>query len=364
MEHVPFKAWCAGVGGIVLMLLWLFSSSLGMGYMMEDVGSGEMAVRIDRNQPVEVLGPGVYTDWGPWNLFRGKRLVQISVTNMRFEVTDEEILTKDKQRIGMTMAGDARLPIESEVILANWPRYGTLYQSPTMITGPTGIMTSIGGQAFKVCGGDNTFDNLVIGSARDAASLCLMAEVTERAAVYGITISNVVIPNVTISKEVQAQLDSITQARLAATLADQRALEETAKAKQLAAQAQGAIIVEQGQIQERAIQDAKTAALQVDAQKARAALLLAQTDNESLALAFARIQRQTRAEMAQADLAGKLAEAQMYQANPTFASLQMTQAMAGAYKNTDKVIVVPEGTNPVAFLGDSGRATAVVTTGR
>ncbi len=49
----------------------------------------------------------------------------------------------------------------------------------------------------------------------------------------------------------------------------------------------------------------------------------------------------------------------MYQSNPAYTELQKTRAMAGAYKNTDKVLVLPEGSNPVTVLGDPGRQTIV-----
>ena len=39
---------------------------------------------------------------------------------------------------------------------------------------------------------------------------------------------------------------------------------------------------------------------------------------------------------------------------------QKLEFVASSCKNTDKVIVVPDGTNPVTFLGDAGRSVVQV----
>lgn len=358
----------SGVLGLVSVFLLLVAFfTVDCGYLLNGVDANELGIKFVKNEPTEILGPGVYTDMSPGNLFQYKKIVTINAAELPFTVEDPEVVTKDSQRIGVVISGTVRRPIDAEVLLKNWGRYQAIYQNDALITGPTGVMTQIGGQALKVCVGDSNFNEAIIGAGRDILGDCIQRELGERAAGYGLSVANVVIPNVTINPDVQKQLDSITQARLAKNLADQRALQATAEAEQDKAKQQGAILVEQGRIQEKAKQDAITASLQVKALEAQRAQIDASAANQLLQAQKDReIQdaRRIAAKLqAEADWAGRTVEAQMYQSNPTYAAWQMTQEMAKAYKQTDKVIVVPEGTNPVAFLGNSGQPQAVIQTG-
>lgn len=356
------------VCGFVLLSIFLVGFFvLDFGYVLNGVDANEVGIKFIRNEPVEVLGPGVYTDYSPANMFTYKHIVTINTSELPFQVQDPEVVTKDKQRIGIHISGTVRRPTDPEVLLKNWGRYQSLYKDDKLIVGDTGVVVQIGGQALKVCVGDSNFDDAIIGGGRDVLGSCIERELGERAAGYGLRVANVVIPNVMILPEVQKQLDSITQARLAKNLADQRALQAMAEAEQERAKQQGAILVEQGRIQEKAKQDAITAKLQVTALEAQRAQIEAEASNQLLKAQKDReVQdaRRVAAKLqAEADWAARIVEAQMYQANPAYAQYQMTREAAGAYGKMDKLMVLPEGTNPIAFLGGSGGSVVLPATG-
>lgn len=373
------------LGGILAALLVIglaLSSFSGMlGYILTPVASDEVGIKFIQNQPIEVLPPGVYTDYGVGNLWQYKSVQTIRISALQFQVDDSEVLTKDKQRIGLTVTGTVQRPgvAEQQILLSNWANYRQFYTDDILLVGrvitsekseriQAGLMQSLATQASKVCVGDSNFDDAVIGSARDNLRECIERELTGLAGGYGLKVANIVVPNVILSKEVQTQLDAITKARLDTQLAQQRQLQAKAEADQEAAKQQGIILVEQGRIQERARQDALTAELQRKALEAQRSQIEASKNNELYQAQrdkdIAEAQRQAAALKAQADLAPELARASMYQSNPAYAHLQEVQAVAGAYKNTDKVIMLPNDTNPIMVLGDpSNRVVVQPTTG-
>ena len=60
------------------------------------------------------------------------------------------------------------------------------------------------------------------------------------------------------------------------------------------------------------------------------------------------------AEQAKADLAPKLAEAQLYADNPAYLTLQTALANASAFKATDKIVFTPIGSTPTIIVPGPG----------
>lgn len=115
-----------GIALLALVLLsivyFVFDSLLG--YVMVGVGSDEVGVQFVASQPVNVVGPGVYTDI---RLFAD--IKKIAVRDIPFTVTDPEVLTKDKQRIGVKVTGTVRRPglHKANVLIESWASYSTFY---------------------------------------------------------------------------------------------------------------------------------------------------------------------------------------------------------------------------------------------
>ena len=115
---------------------------------------------------------------------------------------------------------------------------------------------------MKVCVGDRTFDDNIIGTARDALRACIDEEVNKLSEKFGLTIDTLVVPEVILSPEVQAALDAIVQSRLETEKAAQDKLRADAQADAEQARQEGEIRVEQSRIQEQTKQQTILAQLE------------------------------------------------------------------------------------------------------
>ncbi len=353
---------------IVLVLLFVFLSPFF--YFLEQVDPQEVGVQFQASQIEGVVGPGVYNDVG---LF--VRLQRFSVQGIPFNVTDPEIITKDKQRIGLTVSGDVFRPDASkgDIIRRLWSQYQDIYLNDELAINR---VSDLARQSMKVCVGERTFDDAIIGSARDDLRNCIDEEISRLAENFGLDIQNVVVPEVILSPEVQAKLDDIVQSRLETEKAAQEKLRAEAEAKAEQARQEGEIRVQQSRLQEETKQQTELANLdkqKIEAQRAvieaeranelarveaEQAIIEAQKINELLAaerdLAINEAKAAAAAAQAKADLAFQSALAQIYFDNPGFLELQMVQANANAIQPTDKLIFTPEGTMPNLVIPGPG----------
>lgn len=349
----------AAVAAMVVLLL-LFSRAFG--YVNHQVASNEIAVKLHAGQVIDVVGPGVYTDLTPF-----AAIDNISIAAVHFTMFDGEVLTKDRQRLGVVINGDILRPISREEVINFYVRYRSLALSDAALLdivakevpaseGRPAFSQGLASQAAKVCIGEKTFEEAVIGSTRDDVALCISNELTNLARNYGFTILNVVVPNYVLTTAQQQQLDAATEARLAALTAAAQAEQAIQEANRELAKQQGTIRVEQGRIQEKAKQDAITADLQRAALEKQREVIAAEKANQLFAaqqdIEINRQQALAKAELAKAENAALAARAAIYEANPNFARLTQAEAVAAAYKQADKVIV-PAGTNPIVLVGDT-----------
>ena len=361
---------------IVAVVLLVFSSQFY--YLFEKVEQQEVGIQFRSGSIYNMVGPGVYSDFG---LF--VEMKRVSSQAIPFSVEDDEIITKDKQRIGVIVSGDIFRPTlaQKDILQRLWAEYSGIYLDDELAKGRVQALTQ---QAMKVCVGDRNFNDNVVGTARDALRNCIDDELNTLAGNYGLRVENVVVPDVILSPEVQASLDAIVQSRLATEKAAQDKLKADAEAEAEQARQEGEIRVQQSRIQEEAKQQTILAQLeqekilaqkavieankanelaQVEAQKAIIEaektndLLAAQKDleiNQALAAAAA--------EKAKADLAAQLVLAELYADNPGYLELQKVQANANALQPTDKIIFTPEGTVPNLVFPGPGIVPTVDTT--
>lgn len=353
---------------VIVALLLAFSSQFF--YLFERVDEQEVGVQFESGRITGVVGPGVYSDFG---LFVD--LIRVSSQAIPFAVEDPEIITKDKQRIGLVVSGDIFRPnlAQAERIRGLWSQYRNIYLNDELAR--TRVQ-DLARQAMKVCVGDRTFDDNIIGTARDELRACVDAELSDLAGNFGLEIDNVVVPEVILSAEVQTALDAIVQSRLETEKAAQDKLRAQAQADAEQARQEGEIRVEQSRLQEQTKQETTLAQLEQEkilAQKAvieaeranelarveaERAIIQAQKSNELLAaeqdLAINEALAVAAAEKAKADLAAQAALAEIYAQNPGYLNLQQVQANADALQPTDKVIFTPEGTVPTLVLPGPG----------
>lgn len=367
------------IGVIVFIaLLFLLSLTSNFFYFFERVSASEVGVQFVSGRIKDVVGPGVYSDAG---LFVD--MERVSIQSVAFSVSDAELITKDKQRIGVVVTGDVFRPgLEAkEQITQLWGEYSSLFLSDEAARLR---IEDRARQSMKVCVGDRNFDDNVIGTGRDDLRNCIDDELNELAANYGLRVDNVVVPEVILSPEVQARLDEIVQSRLQTEKAAQDKLKADAEASAEQARQEGEIRVQQSRIQEESRQQTILAKLEeekiaaqravIEAERANElarveaeqAIIEAEKENELIGaqrdLEIESARALAAVESAKADTAFQTVLAQLYANNPGFLQLQVVQANAAALNETDKIIFTPEGTIPTLVLPGPGIVPTVDTT--
>jgi len=344
--------------GIVLFSILLATSSRFF-YVLARVDQDEVGVKFRSGKIYEIVGPGVYSDIGLY-----VELKRVSSQAVPFSVKDEEIITSDKQRIGLEVSGTFTRPnlAEKDVLLANWARYNALYLEDNVALNR---VSDLAKQAMKVCIGQRKFDDAIIGTARDELRTCIDEELSSLAANFGLSVENVVVPNVVLSPDVQIALDSIVQSRLATEKAAQDKLKADAEAAAEQARQEGEIRVQQSRFQEETRQQTILAQLEQEKLLAQKAVIEATKANELLAaqqdLAINKALAAAAAERAKVDLARETALAELYSRYPSYIQYQIALANASALKATDKVIFTLEGMAPTLVLPGPGIVPTVET---
>ena len=363
---------------VIVVVLFLLVFSRNFFYAFERVDEQEVGVQFQGGKIKDVVGPGVYTDVGLY-----VSMVKVSSQAIPFNVEDPEIITLDKQRIGLVVSGDIFRPniAEKDTLQRLWAQYRGIYLQDELARSR---MQDQARQAMKVCVGDRTFDENVVGAARDLLRQCIDTGLNERAANFGLRVENLVVPDVILSPAVQTALDAIVQSRLETEKAGQDKLRADAQAFAEQALQEGEIRIAQSRIQEEARQQTLLAELErqkVAAQKAvieaeranelarveaEKAVIEAQKLNDLIAaqrdIEIAQTLAVAAVEQAKATIAVESALAELYAGRPAYIQLLIAQANASALRNTDKVIFTTEGMTPTLVLPGPGIVPTVDTT--
>lgn len=349
---------------IVVVIVLVASAVMAFGsqffYLFARVAQNEVGVQFRSGRIYNVVGPGVYSDFG---LFVEMKV--ISSQAVPFSVRDEEIITADKQRIGVVVSGDAFRPdyTRRDILQQKWSQYSAVFLDDAVTAER---VKGLAQQAMKVCVGTRKFDDAIIGTARDELRTCIDTELSNLAENYGLQIENVVVPEVVLSPEVQAALDSIVQSRLATEKAAQDKLKADAEASADQAKQEGAIRVEQSALQETTRQQTTLAKLEQERLVAQKAVIEAEKANELLSaqqdLEINKALAAAAAEKVKVDLAKEIALANLYATHPEYLQLQIALANASALKAADKIIFTLNGMMPSLVIAGPGITPTVDTT--
>jgi len=337
MRSISFPKWL--LWGIVAVIgVIVLATVVRSFWYFEVINNDEVGIAIEAGQIQGVKQPGIAYDLG---LF--VELVKIKTSAVAITVDDPELITSDKQRIGLQVTADVFRPHEKDLVTSNYARYRGIYTDDSSLQQR---MTAFTLQAMKVCVGDKKFDEAVIGSGRDALRACIDDELSGLAEPLGLEVRNVAVPQVTISPEVQAALDAIVQSRLLTEKAKQDV--EKAQQESLAQQAveEGRIRVEQSRLQEEARQQVTLQQLKQQQLEAELSVIQQETINSQAQLELTQAQQQVADEQAKIDLAKEIALAELYASHPGYVSLQIALANAQSIKDTDKLIFTPDGVFP------------------
>ena len=146
---------------VVVALLVLGSVVSQHSYFLARVDPQEVGVRFRGGRIVEVVGPGVYNDVALY-----ADLKRVSSEAVSFSVEDPEVITSDRQRVGLRVSGDAFRPGvgRADELRRLWPAYQGLYLSDDALRARVNDLAL---QAMKVCVGERTFNENVIGELND-----------------------------------------------------------------------------------------------------------------------------------------------------------------------------------------------------
>ena len=351
----------ASVTVFVLVILMVVFAVLGQHfYLFARVDQQEVGVRFRSGRIYEIVGPGVYSDVA---LFAN--LKKVSSEAVSFSVEDPEVITSDRQRVGLRVSGDVFRPTIGQIdrLKELWPSYQGIYLNDEALRTR---VTDLALQAMKACVGDRTFNDNVIGASRDDLRVCIDGGLNDLAKNLGLVVKNVTVPNVILSAEVQASLDSITKSRLDTELAQQDAVKAKEQAAADQAREEGAIRVQLARQQEEMRQKTILAALEEERVKAQRAVIEAEKSNSLFStqkdLEINKIQAEAALEAARAQLAADIILAELYAGNSDYAYIQALRANASALAETDKIIFTPEGTMPTIVVPGPGIMPTVETT--
>ena len=344
--------WVIVIPAVVVLLVLLSAILSPHFYLFTKVDAQEVGVRFRAGRIFQVVGPGVYSDFG-WYA----NLKRVKIEAVTFSVTDPEVITQDRQRVGLEVSGDVFRPSigQIETLTNLWPKYQRLYLDDEALRAR---ITDLVLQAMKSCVGDRSFNESVIGASRDELRLCVDSEINRLANALGLTVRNVAIPNVILAAEAQASLDRITQSRLDTELAQQDAIKAREQTAADQARQEGEVRVTLARQQEEVRQQTTLAVLQEARLKAERVVIEAQKANDLLTaqkdLEINAVQAEAALTAARAALAQEIVLAELYAQNPDYAYLQAVQLNASALSATDKLIFVPEGTTPTIVVPSAG----------
>ncbi len=328
-------------------------------YFLARVNADEVGVQTSGGRIKEIVPPGIYSDVG---LFVG--ISTYSTQAYQFSATDQEVLTQDNQRIGVTVSGSVFRPnsADTELVRNLWTKFRLVYVDNNALQK---VISDLSLQAVKVCVGDRPFKDSVIGSERDALRTCIDKELNGLTKTYGLSVANVTVPSVVLSPEVQSLLDQITKSRLETEKAEQDRLKATAQGNAEQAKQEAEIRVEQSRIQEETKQQTILAKLNEQKLMAQLAVIEAQKANDLLSaqkdLEINKAMAVAALEKAKAELAKETALAEIYRLNQGYLQLQLALANASALKATDKIIFTLEGAMPNLVFGSNILPTVPVT---
>jgi len=337
---------------VVVILLVIFGIGNQHAYFMTRVDQQEVGVRFRGGRIVEVVGPGVYNDVALY-----ADLKKVSSEAVHFSVEDPEVITSDRQRIGLKVSGDVFRPgvANAEQLRQLWPLYQGLFLSDEALRARVNDLAL---QSMKVCVGDRTFNDNVIGTARDEVRICIDEAIDALVSDIGLSVKNVTVPNIILSAEVQASLDAITKSRLDTELAQQDAIKARQQAAADQAREEGEVRVQLARQQEEVRQKTTLSELERAQLVAQLTVIEQQKANDLLSaekdLEINEVRAEAALPAARASLAQELILAQLYAANPDYAYLQALITNASALSATDKIIFTQEGTSPTIVVPGPG----------
>ncbi len=204
---------------------------------------------------------------------------------------------------------------------------------------------------MKVCVGQNDLRGNAVAEGRDLLRACIESELEKLTREIGMYVNNIVVTNVQASDQAMVVINETNQYLLDAEKAKAQSQKLEQEGKANAVQKEAEIRVQQAAAQETARQKVILAQLEEKELIAKRAVLTAEKENAILEQQWNTEKAKAATELAKADLANTELLAKIYEENPSYYQYLIAQLNASAIKETDKFIIVPEGTVPQIVLG-------------
>ncbi len=329
-------------------------------YLMKGLGQQEMGVKIRAGEIVDIVGPGgIYNDFGLY-----VKLENYNIEGVAFSVADDEVFTKDMQPVYVEIRGQVFRPsltsikstdadggvsyFTKEEIAQHFVNYRQSYKDNDVLKSQ---MDGFSRQAMKVCVGQNDLRGNAVAENRDTLRSCIENELEKLTSEIGMYVNNIVVTDVQASEQAMQVINETNQYLLDAEKAKAQAQKLEQEGKANAVQKEAEIRVQQAAAQETARQKVTLAELEEKELIARREVLKAEKENAILEQELNAEKAKAAELQAQADLAKEKLMAQIYDENPGYYQLKISEMNASAIKGTDKVIIVPEGSMPQLVLG-------------
>ncbi len=350
------------VGLVVLIILLILAAAFVFFkpvYLMKGLGQQEMGVKIRAGEIVDIVGPGgIYNDFGLY-----VKLENYNIEGVAFSVADDEVFTKDMQPVYVEIRGQVFRPsltstksvnsdgtinyFTKEEIAQHFVNYRQIYKNNDVLKTQ---MDGFSRQAMKVCVGQNDLRGNAVAENRDTLRSCIENELEKLTNEIGMYVNNIVVTDVQASEQAMQVINETNQYLLDAEKAKAQAQKLEQEGKANAVQKEAEIRVQQAAAQETARQKVTLAELEEKELIARREVLKAEKENAVLEQELNAEKAKAAELQAQADLAKERLMAQIYEENPSYYQLKISEMNASAIKDTDKMIIVPEGTMPQLVL--------------
>ena len=349
--------------GIILLVIFVLAAAFLFFkpvYLMKGLGQQEMGVKIRAGEIVDIVGPGgIYNDFGLY-----VKLESYNIEGVSFNVADDEVFTKDMQPVYVEIRGQVFRPsltsiksvnddgkisyFSKDEIARHYVNYRQSYTDNGVLKEQ---LDGFSRQAMKVCVGQNDLRGNAVAEGRDTLRNCIENELEKLTNEIGMYVNNIVVTDVQASEQAMQVINETNQYLLDAEKAKAQAqkLEEEGKAN--AVQKEAEIRVQQAAQQETARQKVTLAELEEKELIARREVLKAEKENAILEQELNAEKAKAAELQAQADLAKERLMAEIYEENPGYFQLKVSEMNASAIKSTDKFIIVPEGSMPQLVLG-------------
>ena len=361
------------IGGILVLVIFILAAAFIFFkpiYLMKGLGQQEMGVKIRAGEIVDIVGPGgIYNDFGLY-----VKLENYNIEGVAFSVADDEVFTKDMQPVYVEIRGQVFRPslmsiksvnadgtvnyFTKDEIARHFVNYRQSYKNNDVLKNQ---MDGFSRQAMKVCVGQNDLRGNAVAEGRDTLRSCTENELEKLTSEVGMYVNNIVVTDVQASEQAMQVINETNQYLLDAEKAKAQAQKLEQEGKANAVQKEAEIRVQQAAAQETARQKVTLAELEEKELIARREVLKAEKENVILEQELNAEKAKAAELQAEADLAKERLMAQIYQDNPGYYQLKVSELNASAIKGTDKFIIVPEGSMPQLVLGKDVIPTAPVT---